>query len=164
MGINVMNLLTAFGLLLFPLVGISPGHSHSPNDPRGAWNGVLFVDSVGHVPRRPAVNRIHIDLILEPRAPTAARLTTQIANPTHVGTARGNFRQLNTGLPNLSYLAHAVQKPGDTLVVAINPMSDHGAIRLTGHFDGKTFRGTWLVTDYAQGLSGHFELKRLLKK
>lgn len=56
-----------------------------------------------------------------------------------------------------------MQKPGDSLVLAINPMVDHGAIILTGVFNSVTYRGTWLVTDYAQGLSGHFELKRLSK-
>lgn len=162
-----MNLVTVLGLLALSLVGhirIAADNSHSHGDPSGTWSGILFVDSVGHVPRRPAVNTIRVNITLEPRASGPARLTTQIPTPTHVGTARGDFRALNTGLPRSSYPLHAMLGPRDSLTVAINPMSDHGAVRLTGHLSGTTFLGTWLVTDYVQGLSGHFELKRVSNK
>jgi hypothetical protein len=152
-------------LLLLGIGGCSRGRTNNPHprhDATASWDGTLFIDSIGHVPRRPVTNNIRLRVTLAAAAGTST-LTMQIANPTHVGTAQGNFRDLNAGLPNSSYVAHAAQKPRDSLVVAINPMVDHGAIVLTGTFDSARYRGTWLVTDYAEGLRGHFELRRPLK-
>jgi hypothetical protein len=153
-----MKLLSVFAILSVGFVGHIQ-ESSARQTPDGSWKGFLVIDSVGHPRRRLTANRLEVSLKLEIAPPRSVE-NMQILNPTHVGIARGNFGVLESGLPKSSYPLVAALRTHDSLVVAINPSFDHGAVRLVGRLQGAVYRGNWSVTSYGRGIEGHFELRQ----